>query len=68
MNENRLVDIEIKIAHQEDVVDSLNQVVYQQQKKMDHLEAMILALAKHIKEMSGAGSMVDAGNEKPPHY
>ena len=40
MNEERIVDIEIKIARQEDLLDSLNQLVYQQQKKIDELEAV----------------------------
>ncbi|MFC6518408.1 SlyX family protein [Undibacterium arcticum] len=33
MNEERLIEIEIKIARQEDLVDTLNQLVYQQQRK-----------------------------------
>ena len=45
MNEDRIVDIEIKIARQEDLLDSLNQLVYQQQKKIDELEALCAALA-----------------------
>lgn len=68
MTENRLIDIEIKIAHQEDVVESLNQVVYEQQKKIDQLEAMISALARHVRELSGSGNASDVANEKPPHY
>lgn len=67
ITENRLVDIEIKIARQEDLVDALNHVVYEQQKKIDRLEAMISALARHVKE-SGNSDGLDAGNEKPPHY
>ena len=39
--ETRFVDIEIKLAQQEDLVESLNQMVYQQGKRIDQLEAML---------------------------
>ena len=66
--EDRLVDIEIKIARQEDLVDTLNKTVYRQQKKIDELEALCSALARHIKAIREADSGSGAANEKPPHY
>jgi SlyX protein len=67
-NEDRLVDIEIKIARQEDLVETLNQMVYQQQRKIDELEALCSALARRIKEMRETASESGPANEKPPHY
>jgi SlyX protein len=67
MNEDRIVDIEIKIARQEDLVDTLNQMVYQQQKKIDELEALCTALARRVMDVSSANEQNPA-NEKPPHY
>jgi len=67
-NEDRLVEIEIKISRQEDMVDSLNQVIYQQQKQIDHLQAVCAALAKHIQQAPDADGGANQGNEKPPHY
>ncbi|SFV03900.1 SlyX family protein [Pseudoduganella namucuonensis] len=64
--EDRFVDIEIKVAHQEDMVESLNQRIYEQQKQIDKLEAMISALAQHIRENPQGGQ--GALNERPPHY
>ncbi|WP_426192245.1 SlyX family protein [Massilia sp. DWR3-1-1] len=65
--QERFVAIEIKLAHQEDLVDSLNDVVYQQTRRIDQLEAMVNALAEHIRNAShttpGAGP-----HEVPPHY
>ena len=68
MTEDRLTDIEIKLSHQEDAVEKLDQVVCQQQKKIDHLEAICEALIKHIRELSEAASHGSASNEMPPHY
>lgn len=66
--EDRLVDIEIKLARQDDLLDALNRTVYQQQKKIDELEALCTALARHIKDMRDAASERGPANEKPPHY
>lgn len=65
-NEDRFVDIEIKLAHQEDLVESLNQMVYQQSRRIDQLEAMVAGLAEHIRTNAQSGAM--PLNEKPPHY
>lgn len=64
--EDRFVDIEIKIAHQEDLVESLNLRIYEQQKQIDKLEGMLNALAQHMREnaQGGQGPL----NERPPHY
>jgi SlyX protein len=68
MTEDRLIDIEIKITHQEDALQELNKVVYQQQKKIDHLEAICDSLINHIKELSEVVSDRHVAHEKPPHY
>ena len=66
--EDRLVDIEIRLARQEDLIDTLNQTVYRQQKKIDELEALCAALARHIREMRDVAAAAGPANEKPPHY
>jgi SlyX protein len=65
-SENRFVDIEIKLAHQEDTVEQLNQVVYEQSRRIDQLEAMVSQLAEHIRNNAQSGP--NPGGEKPPHY
>jgi SlyX protein len=68
MTENRLTDIEIKLTHQEDTIEKLNQVVCLQQKKIDHLEAICEALIRHVKELSDSATEQRTTNEPPPHY
>jgi SlyX protein len=65
--EDRLVDIEIKVARQDDMLDTLNQMVYRQQKKIAELEALCSALARHIKDMRAVAEQRPV-DEKPPHY
>lgn len=66
--EDRLIEIEIKVTRQEDMVDALNQMVYQQQRKIEELETLCSALARHVKDMRAAAAEPGPANEKPPHY
>ena len=68
INEERLVNIELKLTHQEDTVDALNNIVYTQQKKIDELEKLLLALARQVKAQANSFSEGSNGHEKPPHY
>jgi SlyX protein len=65
--EDRFVDIEIKLAYQEDLVESLNQMVYQQSLRIDQLEALVNKLGEHIRNNAQATPGVLL-NERPPHY
>ena len=68
MIEERLVNIETKIAFQEDLIEELNKVVYQQQQRLNQLEAVCASLARHVQSLVEAGSDSKAANERPPHY
>jgi len=65
-HEDRFVDIEIKLAQQEDLVDTLNQTVYQQARRIDQLEAMVAKLVEHVRTLQEVGQ--SPINERPPHY
>ncbi|MDX8385858.1 MAG: SlyX family protein [Gallionella sp.] len=68
-NNERLENIETKIAYQEDMIEELNKTVYQQQQKLERLEATCESLAQHIAtlyESASDGSKPE--NERPPHY
>jgi SlyX protein len=66
MVEERLIDIEIKLSRQEDLLETLNQLVYQQRKKIDELEALCSALARHVNTAQDSGP--SPAHELPPHY
>ena len=62
--------LESKIAHLEITVEELNQVVYEQAKRLDLVQAKIASLQSRFKEMmedvqSQPHSVED---EIPPHY
>ena len=64
--EDRFVNLEIKLAQQEDLLDELNKTIYRQERRIDELEAMIAKLADHVRTMRDAGQ--GPLNERPPHY
>jgi SlyX protein len=68
MIEERLENIEAKITFQEDLIEELNKTVYQQQQKLDRLEAFCESLAGHIQSLAEAGNDSKPSNERPPHY
>jgi SlyX protein len=68
MIEERLVNIEAKITFQEDLIEELNKTVYQQQQKLDRLEAFCESLARRIQSLAETGNEEMPANERPPHY
>lgn len=69
MNDDRIIELEIKAAYQDDLLQALNQIVSQQQLQIDRLEATCKLLNERINSLSVEGS---AGGENveeiPPHY
>lgn len=68
MNENRLVEIETKIAFQENTIKDLSDTVYDQQKQIDTLHETLKHLIGQIKDSSIISSGRNVKDEKPPHY
>jgi len=68
MDEERLIDLEIRIARQDDLLDELNRTVYKQQQKIDQLEKLCAELARRLKELASSAGQGMPANERPPHY
>jgi SlyX protein len=65
--DERLIELEARYAHLEDLTEKLNEVVYQQQRELSALHAAVDVLLK--KNRASEGQVVDATvNERPPHY
>ena len=65
--EQRFVDIETKLSHQEYLIDELNQVVRTQQEALDQLEKLVKTFFKRFRD-GATDSEIGPGNDKPPHY
>lgn len=69
MSEDRIIELEIKQAYQEDLIQALNHVVADQQKQLSKLEETCKLLHEKIKSLAMSerrpGEIID---ERPPHY
>ncbi len=68
MTEQRFVDIETKLAHQEHLLLELNDVITKQQETIMRLESLCDSMVERLRslaEMAPGDSNVD---EVPPHY
>ena len=63
MNEERFIEIETKLSHQEVLLGELHQVLYKQQETIDTLEKQLKSLLKDMLD-----SRDGPQNKKPPHY
>lgn len=69
MDEERLTDIETKLAYQEKTIKDLNDVIYEQQKEIERLKSTCDKLLKLVRDNAQAVSIITApANEEPPHY
>ncbi|MGZ8158547.1 MAG: SlyX family protein [Methylobacter sp.] len=68
MNDERIIELEIKAAYQEDLLQALNKIVAGQQQQIDRLEATCRMLNERIKSLSTEGGAGENVEEVPPHY
>jgi len=68
--ESRLETLESKLAHLELAFDELNQVVYEQAKRLDKLQAQAEKFQGRLKEVVEdlQSQPFSAEDERPPHY
>lgn len=63
--EQRIDDLEIRIAHQDKTIAELNDVVTGQWKKMEALERQLRRFGEELEAME---ALDPSANQKPPHY
>lgn len=67
-NENQLIDIEIKLAHQDKTLQELSDVIYKQQLQIESIEKSLKTLISRIQNGTNGESEIGPADEKPPHY
>lgn len=64
-NEERFMNLEIKIAYLEDFVNQLQEVTVENQKTIENLRTENKILSGKIQDLQ---DNIDIPNRKPPHY
>jgi len=65
--EERIIQLEERYTHQQALLQDLSDVVFEQQKAIDQLQAEVTHLKQRLQ--AAEPGLVDANaNERPPHY
>ncbi|AHY42228.1 hypothetical protein CXK93_06785 [Stutzerimonas decontaminans] len=64
--ESRVMDLETRLAFQDDTIQALNDVLVEQRRVVERLQFQLQALATRQEEMQGATGNDE--DEAPPHY
>lgn len=68
MSEERLEKIESSLAYLDESLQALLLTTYQQQQKIDQLQALCESLISHVRELAELKDDNVIGSERPPHY
>ncbi len=68
MEEERFIELEVKLAYQEDTLKALDNVVCRQQDSIDRLEQTCSYLMQRLREVTQNAPLEELDQEKPPHY
>tara|TARA_B110000196_G_scaffold135558_1_gene117528 strand:- start:72 stop:311 length:240 start_codon:yes stop_codon:yes gene_type:complete len=69
MSDNKIIALEEKIAHIQDMLDDLNMVVFRQGKTIENLNNDIKELKEKLENFKSPQSNQEVINDdKPPHY
>ncbi|CBI75902.1 Protein slyX homolog [Bartonella clarridgeiae 73] len=65
-HENKMIELEIKLAHQEKLIEELSCVVTDQWKSLDEMSKKLNALTKRLLELEERG-FSEVPVERPPY-
>jgi len=68
MDDERLIAIESKLAHQEMLLDELNSVLTDQQARVSYLEDLCRTLVQRLRGLTEGATPGAPADERPPHY
>jgi SlyX protein len=64
--EQRIDELEMRVAHQDKTIAELNEVITEQWKKFEALERQLRRLGEELQALEPSEG--PAANQKPPHY
>lgn len=68
MQEERLDELEAKLAFAEDLIETLNQTVIRQQRQLDSLQEQLRLLHRQLRDSQSDAEPTTLREEIPPHY
>lgn len=69
--EEQLIDVQTRVAYQEDTLAQLNEVITKQDAEIVQLKQQVRLLAQRVDELvrdPAQGDTAEIINDRPPHY
>ncbi|GAB3378939.1 SlyX family protein [Spongiibacter taiwanensis] len=66
--QHQLMELQTQFAFQEDLLSALNERVVEQDKELDRLKRMLLALQENYVKLADSLPQSGGEQERPPHY
>ncbi|MFT5577086.1 MAG: SlyX protein, partial [Bermanella sp.] len=66
--DEQMQDLQTRYAFQEDLINSLNQIVIDQGRHIERVELMIRQLTNSMQELSADVEQFSPDEQRPPHY
>lgn len=66
--ENKIIDLESKLAFQDETINELNEVITDQQQQLDQLREEIRLLNLRISSVAENAAVSEEKEPPPPHY
>ena len=66
--QERLTELESRIAFQDDTIQKLNDVVVSQQEQIDKLESDLKILVEQVRTLTPENIASESEETPPPHY
>ena len=66
--ENKIIDLQSKLAFQDETITELNEVITDQQNQLDQLREEIRLLGLRIASVAESSSVSEEKEPPPPHY
>lgn len=66
--ENRIIELETKVAYQEHTIQELNDALTHQQKEITALKLQMMQLQELVKQMTPSNIASPSEETPPPHY
>ena len=68
--ESRLDELESRLAFQDDLIESLNEIITRQDRELARLELRVKTLGEKLNDFAESADMPgpSPGHEVPPHY
>ncbi len=68
MSDARLIELETRLAYQEQSIESLSDTVARQQRQLEALEALCRQLIERVQATGDGTQRASAVEEVPPHW